>query len=379
MRRWSLLVGFLSMSGCTNSESRVQATPVSAISTIVEVEIGVDSTDRMYQVRGAFFLFDTVFVAVNGQTQVRVYGADGMLLRTIGRLGDGPGEFRSVTWMQRADSSFHVYDQASRRVSEFGFDGSLIHSTLIQSRDGKTNVEAVGVFGDHTVLARSADSPPPTVARTWRSKSALMKFAANGETMSTIDSIEESESYEEPRPRGGGLWTALPFGVQSSVVVGRNRYALVSSDSTVVWRSSNGAVEETVQLPFHSRVELKDVDRRTARERFIGENPPRLRLGEVFDRMVLPRTAARYGWHGSRTLRLASLTSENRLWVVRAGTDDERFPVWEVLSPFGRMPVRVSAATEMDILDEREGRVLVLTWYDDDVESVEIRRIVNDQ
>lgn len=61
------------------------------------------------------------------------YNADGRLAGTIGRAGDGPGEFRTPLSLATTSSgkSVHVFDARSRRMTVFGADGSLIRTAQL--------------------------------------------------------------------------------------------------------------------------------------------------------------------------------------------------------------------------------------------------------
>jgi hypothetical protein len=64
-----------------------------------------------------------LFVSQPQDRAVRVYTESGELLRTIGRPGDGPGEFRSILSIGFVEDSLYVVDSALRRVSFFAEDG----------------------------------------------------------------------------------------------------------------------------------------------------------------------------------------------------------------------------------------------------------------
>lgn len=60
---------------------------------------------------------------------VRWYDGSGRHVRDLGRSGDGPGEFRWLTWIDRwRGDSISVYDPALRRISVFGPDGAFVRS-----------------------------------------------------------------------------------------------------------------------------------------------------------------------------------------------------------------------------------------------------------
>lgn len=78
-----------------------------------------DSEDRgLYRVRGALRLPDgRVAVGSDGSSQVRIYGPDGILMKNLGRPGEGPREFSSVILAGLRGDSLVVFDRRLRRVS----------------------------------------------------------------------------------------------------------------------------------------------------------------------------------------------------------------------------------------------------------------------
>lgn len=65
-----------------------------------------------------------IYVRDNQLLQVVVFDADGNLIKTIGRKGEGPGEFQYVrNLMVEEDGSFYVFDNNLFRVSYFEYEG----------------------------------------------------------------------------------------------------------------------------------------------------------------------------------------------------------------------------------------------------------------
>ena len=61
-----------------------------------------------------------IFVANAGTSQIRVYGSDGVYRRSIGRDGDGPGEFRRISSIRVSDSEVIVQDRDEIEVFTHG-------------------------------------------------------------------------------------------------------------------------------------------------------------------------------------------------------------------------------------------------------------------
>jgi hypothetical protein len=94
---------------------------------------GAGPAYELFRVAGATRLDDgTVIIANSGTSEIRWYDADGRHLRTAGRSGDGPGEFRLLSRMFRVPGdSLMVVDAMQRRLSVFDAHGTLARSQLL--------------------------------------------------------------------------------------------------------------------------------------------------------------------------------------------------------------------------------------------------------
>ncbi len=71
----------------------------------------------------------TTFVAQVQENRIRVFDANGRPLRTIGRGGEGPGEFRMIVGVEVRGDTLLASDQALLRVSRFHTDGRHISTS----------------------------------------------------------------------------------------------------------------------------------------------------------------------------------------------------------------------------------------------------------
>ena len=68
----------------------------------------------------------TVFVADIANREIRVFGLDGSHLRTFGRGGEGPGEFRSIYSIAWVGDRLLTYDPSLGRIGEFSGTGEWL-------------------------------------------------------------------------------------------------------------------------------------------------------------------------------------------------------------------------------------------------------------
>ncbi len=373
----SQILAMLALLGSCRERGEQGDTVDFVVSDSTVVRLGAVGDEPLYQVRGAFVHHDTLYIAQNSTPVIAMFSTSGRLLGTIGGRGDGPGEFNAISWMQRADSGFFVYDRTSRRLSRFAFNGDYIGSWRTPVLRDYASVQPVGVFQDGSVLSRAtARSPTPTRPRTFRGVSQLLRLSPDSADRLLLDSLVESEEYEEPRPRGGGFWTLLPFGRRTDVVVSDNGFAVLSDDSTLQWSSRDGRRTRVDTLTGGPPKRISQSDIEWARSRFAEGAPSTSRLVETFNRMPQPVYLPRHGSLGDRPTSMLRLTGARRVWVLRASPPQRLSQVWEVVSIDGRSRVLVGASSPLELLDEFDGFAVVLAWDRNGVERVEVRRLL---
>lgn len=111
-------------------ESSPEGLPVWTLSPDPVLSIGaLDGSDAetLYQVTDVDRLASGAWLVANGSTEeVRVFDADGGHVRTIGRRGEGPGEFVSLSSLfVLPGDSVAVHDAGQRRVSVFDTAGTM--------------------------------------------------------------------------------------------------------------------------------------------------------------------------------------------------------------------------------------------------------------
>jgi hypothetical protein len=167
-----------------------------------------------------------LWVADGASNQVRVFRADGAHVKTFGRIGDGPGEFRRIRLLGHfATDSVAVWDDATSRLTVYSPSGEVARTVSTWSGED-LQPRAFGIFGDGTVLiveARllSADSLVPGTA--WQDTLRLMRLNATAATRDELALV----------PGVSWVWNgraqlALPFSASASYVVREDEVHIVS-------------------------------------------------------------------------------------------------------------------------------------------------------
>jgi len=87
------------------------------------------------------------------EIKIRVFDSNGKLLRTFGRQGQGPGEFRGPGWMNvMPDGDLIVFDVLSRRFTYLTLDGKFLKTVSISTLPpGVVRIDKKGFIYQHKV------------------------------------------------------------------------------------------------------------------------------------------------------------------------------------------------------------------------------------
>lgn len=136
------------------AEQSPTAWRVSAAPSLV-IGAGGGSDHEFFRLVAAARLRDGRIVALV-EASVRVFDSSGRPLRTIGRAGQGPGEFVRPSHLQIGPSdSLFVFDAGTQRLSVFDTSGALLRDARIQGSYAVTG--AVGRFTDGRWFAKGED------------------------------------------------------------------------------------------------------------------------------------------------------------------------------------------------------------------------------
>lgn len=154
-------------------------------------------------VRAVGWLSDgRIFVSDEQADNVRIFAPDGTHLSTLGRSGDGPGEFKGPWRVSsyRGDS-LYVYDHIQETVSIFAPDLSFVRRVRNPIVGG--NYWVRGDLADGRFLLyspgqqRRGGSPQTRPDSSW-----IIAVAADGSTADTLGAFQLTLSYTGPDTRG---------------------------------------------------------------------------------------------------------------------------------------------------------------------------------
>lgn len=323
------------------------------------LEIGGDASGPvrdLFRVSAAVRLADGRLAVGDGGRRVMLFDASGAHLRTLGGVGEGPGEFHSVDWIAvlRPDSLV-VYDSRLNRASIFDADGEFARSISPVPPTGHeaTLVHLIGAFGDGTLLGaiRLVAEPPTGGSGIVRPDNALYRLDAEGEPLDSLGVVPGDEAAIVQ-----GVVARLDFLRRTHIAVGRERYHVgPSNDFSLTTYSSDGQPLRIIRLAHEPAP--------------VGEAAARSGPGEMIE---VP---------ASRTLPAISgvlLDDDGRLWVEEYRSADAGGSTWWVFDEDGRLLTSVAMPEGLRPLHVGTDAV-VGVWRDSlDVEHVRVHALTRE-
>jgi sugar lactone lactonase YvrE len=152
-----------------------------------------------------------IYVADSQASEIRIFGADGAHLRTLGRTGSGPGEFRQISGLAwHPDGSLWVNDPQNARFSaldpESGFLESHRREVSYQQIPWPGRLDSDGNLYE-VALAEGDGSP-------WHRQRLIVRYAPpEFEPVDTLPlPVFEAPSFEHTSPDGSRMTsTQVPF------------------------------------------------------------------------------------------------------------------------------------------------------------------------
>lgn len=198
----------------------------------VEVTQAAPGDAALYQIVSAFRMADgRIVVASAGNGQLHVYGADGRHQRTLGRQGQGPGEFGRLFWAGRwRGDSIVAWDARLARLTVFDSRGAFARIVSPRAQFGLFP-QVQGVLADGSFVLASGADPSRGMAMTTgvrRDTMTLVVVGPDGAVRDTLGRFPGAEQYLMVPPGGGFVMHPLPFG-RTTVTAAQGAWVAVGS------------------------------------------------------------------------------------------------------------------------------------------------------
>jgi hypothetical protein len=311
-----------------------QAVPAQA-RQVLSIPLETTGAPLVGRLRHAAFRHDGgVVIADDAELTLHVFDQAGRFVRSIGRAGGGPGEFKSLQWVGRCgDGVMMAFDGKQSRLSYF----AASDGRYARQRSSPVLESVNGCLADGTVVG---------IARGQSSSSAMRGDVIALLANDSVLRVRRDVLVQEALPLGSALhvdvgWTAVVFGSSDS--------AFLSLHSTL------GATPTRVQAGVANRLpsdEQRAEAVRVLARTFHGTTEDYARNERVYSRLprakVLPAFSA-----------IFVDERRDRLWVVRSHPGDTRLLMeCRSLSPTTGNVTLVSVPAKLRPLDVLDGRLL---------------------
>jgi hypothetical protein len=312
------------------------------------LRLGVVEGPRELQftsVVGAALLDDgTLVVADNEAMQLRWFAADGTHLRSAGRRGDGPGEFRQIFSLARiGPDSVVVWDTALRRATVFDRNGHVARTVRLEAPTGgpaaSYSLRPVHPADSGWISVAHGFVPPPLhIAGPLIRRSPILVLRHNG-AGAVVDTIARGDADELlvpaerllPNQYGNARFMTPHGALRTYVAPGAGRVHVARSDAFRIESfAGDGRLLRVVTFP-RQEYEYTAAEFEERRSRSIGSAPTEERARSVAEMMNPRFRPAR-----RPTLTDLRVDADGRLWVREWGVAGDEPARWLVLDADGR-------------------------------------------
>lgn len=335
--------------------------------------LGSGPESSLYQVSGAVRLSDgRVVVANGGNSQLVEFSPEGRYLSSIGRDGQGPGEFYWLTSLQRGpNDSLFAFDGQMQRLTVFSGDGRL-------ERTARFEVEADVRGRDALVSAkRLADGVWVGRARDTNVHGAPGEIMRDTISVGLLDGALDALQPLAHLParmtativRGGRRsWTAPAFSPRPVLALwGRCVFMSSAEDRSIFVFSSEGEPVTTFQGPGSPRSVTQEHVESWLDFKLTVNNVPEEERQETRRRLATYPHPATLPYYSHMVA-----DQWGHIWLQEYSPPDGLGRRWYVLSQSGRLLGEVTMPKRMRAFEITEDGVLARTLGELDEEMVEL-------
>lgn len=354
-------LGFASAGSAAQVEEwRVEVEP-----TVQMGALGAATDLNLYGVSGAVLLGDGRVAVADGAQRILLFSQEGALLRTIGRAGDGPGEFRRISRLSRAAGDTLVaWDIGNYRLSfltaEAGFVRSVPTTVMPPAM-------FQGAFSDGTYLATRGvpgGGGPTGGVQIGRGQLELVRLDGNGDFINRVAVVSGPESLDLG---GAGPRVMFRSGELKRTIVatfGNRAFVATGDRFEVLVFSSDGGDPESIRADY-SPIPYTEEDLME----HLSDGP--------YESIVTARTVQNWPSDHTRAATIGLLVDDDgNVWVEEYRESPDEEGDWRVFRSDGTQVASVKLPSRFRALQIGTEEILGVSRDELDVETVEIRRIV---
>jgi len=200
------------------------------------------------------------YVEDRGNTRIAIFGPDGKYIRSIGREGEGPGEFRNLRLLWIRGNNLAIWDSRNRRTSLFNTGGAFLKS-FSHSRGGSSISELHPIPNGRMVLV-SRERDPVVMGEedevTWYSATIV---SSEGDTLTRV----ESQRYNSGKiiflaDYNIAFSAQIYFGPRSQILFHPENGILnyLTTEPILKWYGINGELNRLIRLEIRPEPVTKE-------------------------------------------------------------------------------------------------------------------------
>lgn len=192
-----------------------------------------------------------VVIADATDNALRIADASGRVVRSFGRRGQGPGEFRTLVWVGQCGGSIYAWDVGGPRVAVFDLERGFTRQFMVDQANSPLAV-ACSPSGAFVTMTRNSPPPPADASGTTRNGTPYevrrlmtggVVVDSTGKVTGRLENLLWGEFISGPLGPGGRVGAMQrPLGGRTSLAFLGERVVVARSDSgTVDMYDLNGA------------------------------------------------------------------------------------------------------------------------------------------
>ena len=331
---------------------------------------------QLHRVTGAVRLDDgTLVIANGGSRELYRYDAQGRFLGATGKGGDGPGEFRALTWVGRTrGDSLLTWDRGSSRITVFAPEGTYARDYRPTLTGNPMTLEGQGYVGSGRILltmGASFISADGTVGVQRQPITAWIIDSSGAELRAIGPFPGRAVSLGPGRQANTITRIPVPLGATTLFASETDRVHVVDTDVFEVRTYGiEGRLSRIVRHPYVViPAEPSDVAAAIAAE--LENLPPSREIRDgmraAFERVPPPKNLP--------AIRALRSDSEGNVWVQLGDRPNVIESSWSVFDSTGRWLGDVAMPAAQHILEIGADYMIVRDRDELDVERVRVLRL----
>jgi hypothetical protein len=350
------------------SESVMASIPEWEIETEMDLG-GIDAAPehQFHQVNGVRRLPDGRLVVVNsGSYQVRLFDPDGASVATVGREGEGPGEFLFPSGLAAyPPDSLLVLDRRGSRMTVLSSRLELGRTDRLEG--GLANPSLAGVLPDGRIVVSNLELEVPEAPGVADQDVELLILSRSGGTDSLVGRFR---AQRVALLEIGALGSVVFDPFTSFAVSGDRVWIGYGTDYELEQIGLNGQVQRIVRWSGPDRA-VTEADREEWKERqmtLASTDEQRRQLQMYLDGATFAEQRAAY--------QVVMTSDEGDVWVQDRRPTIPRERLWLVFNPSGEPRATVRTGPSLRVFQVTGDRVVGVRTDELDIEHVVVQRIV---